>query len=72
MGSTCYLTPSDLSERWNKQIAVRTLANWRSSGNGPEFIRMGGKILYPLAKIESWEERNTFKSTQQYGAGPRN
>jgi hypothetical protein len=63
-----YLTPADLSERWNGRIAVRTLANWRSSGCGPEFIRMGGKILYPVKKIEDWEKRNTFSSTHEYCA----
>lgn len=45
---------------------MRTLANWRSAGNGPKFVRIGGRILYDLNLIEDWESRNTVASTSEY------
>jgi hypothetical protein len=66
MKPASFLTPQQVSERYSNNITERTLANWRSAGNGPEFTKIGGKILYPLDRLEAWEQRNTVKSTSQY------
>lgn len=63
-----FLTPAQLSDRWNGLINTRTLANWRTQGNGPPFVKIGGAIAYRLADVEAWEHRNTVSSTSQYGA----
>ena len=66
-----FLTPQELSARYGGRLSVRTLANWWSvTGTGPMFIRMGGKILYPLDKVEQWERANTFACTGDYGRKP--
>lgn len=61
-----YLTPDQVSERWNRTISARTLANWRYMGTGPKFTRVGGKILYPLEDLLEWESTRTVDSTSQY------
>lgn len=61
-----FLTPTELSARWDGRISVRTLANWRSQGSGPPFTKIGGAVLYDLARIDEWENRNTVKSTSEY------
>lgn len=61
-----YLTPAQLSDRFGGRITVRTLANWRWSGSGPKFTRIGGRILYPRKDLEEWEERRTVEHTSQY------
>lgn len=66
-----FLTPQQLSERWGGRINVRTLANWRSQGNGPPFCKIGGAICYRLSDVEAWENRNTVSSTSQYGLNHR-
>lgn len=63
---TSYLTPLQVSERYEGRISVRTLANWRSSGNGPAFSRIGGRILYPEERLMDWEEKSTVNSTSEY------
>lgn len=63
-----FLTPHDLSARYDGRISVRTLANWRTQGNGPPFTKVGGAILYATDKLVEWENRNTVNSTSQYGA----
>jgi hypothetical protein len=37
----------------------QSLANWRSEGGGPQFTRIGERIFYPLADL------NTFKAAQE-------
>ncbi len=53
-----HLTPADLAERLD--MSEGQLANWRSQGKGPDYIRgesEGTKalILYPEAWVEEWE-----------------
>lgn len=62
-----FLTPAEVSERYNGNISTRTLANWRSSGaSGPSYCKIGGAVLYPIGKLIEWEEQNTVNNTSQY------
>ncbi len=62
-----YLTPQEVVERFSGKLKLNTLANWRvgrkKDGIGPDFIKAGGKVLYPLSKLERWEELQTISST---------
>lgn len=64
-----YLTPKQLSDRWDGNITVKTLANWRCDpiGKGPSFRRFGNKILYPVDAVETYERANHYGSTRDYG-----
>lgn len=53
-----YLTPAELSKRWNRAVTTGTLANWRSKGQGPAFAKFGARVRYPLAKVIEWEAAN--------------
>lgn len=33
-----------------------TLANWRSTGKGPKFVRIAGRIHYMRKDVEKWIE----------------
>ncbi len=54
-----FLTAEQLIERWNGQVTKATLATWRSRNNGPAFVKVGGRVLYRRADVESYEARNT-------------
>jgi hypothetical protein len=54
------LTPQALIDRWQKSITLVTLATWRSRKNGPRYIKIGGRVLYPLDGIEEWETKRTM------------
>lgn len=43
---TVYLTPKDMAERMG--VTVKTLANQRSAGTGPKFVKVGGAVRYPV------------------------
>ena len=49
-----YVTSRELADRW--RLSDQTLANWRHAGKGPPFIRVGGRVLYPISGIQSFEE----------------
>lgn len=65
-----FLTPQELSSRWSGTIGVTTLANWRSRGCGPQYVKVGGRVLYPAAKVAEWEEHNMATGTGQYRPAP--
>jgi hypothetical protein len=66
MSQPQYLTAAEVSAHFQGRISVRTLNNWRSSGGGPPFRKIGGKVLYPASELERWEQSRTFASTSQY------
>ena len=43
------LTPEEASEVL--KVSVVSMANWRTQGCGPTYIRAEGKVLYALADI---------------------
>lgn len=56
------LTPEQLSERWQKKVSVRSLANWRAAKprRGPKFMKIGHSVLYSLAAVEAFERKRTL------------
>lgn len=56
-----HLTPHQLAERWG--LSTGTLANWRYRGQGPRFIRLSNRVLYPVDQIRSFEELASWPST---------
>lgn len=63
-----YLTPQELCDRYKEQISLRTLANWRCSGEGPPYMKIGGRVLYRLEDIESWEAGRRMNSLSKFAA----
>lgn len=63
MPENTFLTPDELVSRYKGNISVKTLANWRTKGGGPDYVKIGGKIMYSLASVLEWERRRTFAST---------
>lgn len=35
-------------------VSTRTLYAWRRDGIGPQYRRIGGRILYPVRGIDAW------------------
>lgn len=62
------LTTAEVSQRYEGNLSVRTLNNWRSQGKGPRFLRLEGKILYPVEELEKWEQESLYSSTSNYKA----
>ena len=56
-----HLNQIDLADRWN--ISERTLERWRWTGEGPTYLKIGGRVVYRLEDIEAYEAENLRAST---------
>ncbi len=48
-----HLTPQQLAARWH--VSTKTLERWRHEGTGPAFLKVVGRVLYPVQHIEALE-----------------
>jgi hypothetical protein len=58
-----HINQVELSRRW--RLSPRTLERWRYQGTGPQFLKVGGRVVYRLADIEAFEAEQVRAS----GAG---
>jgi predicted site-specific integrase-resolvase len=59
--STRHLNQKQLAERWG--ISPKTLERWRWLGQGPKFLKLGGRIVYRLEDIEALEQEQLRSCT---------
>jgi hypothetical protein len=52
-----HLNQVDLSRRWS--ISPRTLERWRWLQAGPQYLKIGGRVVYRLEDVESFEAAQT-------------
>ena len=48
-----HINQVELSRRW--RLSPRTLERWRYQGTGPQYLKVGGRVVYRLADIEAFE-----------------
>jgi Helix-turn-helix domain len=48
-----HLNQSELAKRWS--LSARTLERWRWQRKGPPFLKVGGRVVYRLEDVESYE-----------------
>ena len=53
MDGTEHLSEKRLARRWG--LSHRTLERWRETGEGPHFLKIGGRVVYRMAEIEAFE-----------------
>lgn len=50
-------------------FSQKTLANWRSNGGGPRFIKInGGAVRYAVEELARWCDERTVTSTSEIAA----
>jgi predicted site-specific integrase-resolvase len=64
-----HLRQADVAERWS--VSPRTLERWRWMGQGPRFLKAGGRVVYRVEDIEAFEAAQMRTSTLQDQAGVR-
>lgn len=50
-----FLSADQLVDRYCGKVSVKTLANWRSTGTGPAYTKIGGRVFYAIGDVERWE-----------------
>jgi hypothetical protein len=48
-----HLNQIDLSRRW--KLSPRTLERWRWLRQGPRYVKVGGRVIYRLEDVETYE-----------------
>jgi len=56
-----HLDQRDLAARW--LVSPRTLEQWRCQGRGPRFLKLGGRVVYPMEEVEAFESANLHANT---------
>jgi len=56
-----HLTQTEVARRWC--LSPRTLERWRWLGQGPAFLKLGGRVAYRLEDIEAFETAQTRDAT---------
>jgi len=51
--ATRHLTQSEVARRWC--LSPRTLERWRWLGQGPVYLKLGGRVAYRVQDIEAYE-----------------
>ena len=47
------LNQTELAARW--KIRPRTLERWRWVGGGPQYLKIGGRVIYRMEDVEAYE-----------------
>ena len=56
-----HLNQNELADRWG--LSHRTLERWRWIGEGPRFLKIGGRVVYRMADIKRYEIENLRTGT---------
>ena len=51
--TTTHLNQVDLSRRW--RVSTRTLERWRWLRQGPDYLKLGGRVAYRIEDVEAFE-----------------
>lgn len=57
-----HLNQIELAQRW--RISPRTLERWRWLGQGPQYLKIGGRVIYRLEDVETFEAEKRRESSQ--------
>jgi predicted site-specific integrase-resolvase len=63
-----HLNQIELAARLN--ISPRTLERWRWTGDGPRFMKVGGRVVYRLEDVEGYEDSQLRNSTAEISSKP--
>lgn len=44
-------------------VGIKCLRNWRLTGKGPAFIKLGRRVAYDEQAVKDWLAANTMQST---------
>ncbi|MCC3861774.1 helix-turn-helix domain-containing protein [Emcibacteraceae bacterium Y4] len=58
-----HLNQIELADPWN--LSERTLERWRWLGEGPAFMKLGGRVVYRVEDIEAFEANQMRQSTTE-------
>ena len=52
-------------------LSPRTLERYRVTGEGPRFLKLGRRVVYPRLELDNWLATKVRRSTSDPGPSPR-
>ena len=46
-------------------LSARTLEKHRIYGTGPQYLKLGGRVVYTIADLDAWAENGRRRSTSE-------
>ena len=62
-----HLTQLDLARRW--RLSPRSLERWRTTGQGPIFLKVGKRIVYRVEDVIAFENERLKTVTTEANRG---
>lgn len=56
-------TPAEVAAFLGGDFSEKTLANWRSAGKGPKFLKVGGLVRYRWSSVNAWVDEQSRAGT---------
>lgn len=47
-------------------LSPSTLNKWRVTGEGPDFLKLGRRVVYDIKSLDSWMAAKARRSTSEY------
>ncbi len=66
MSGLTHLHQVELARRW--KLSPRTLERWRWLGQGPRYLKIGGRVVYRVEDVEAYEADQVRSSTSSFSA----
>jgi hypothetical protein len=66
--TTKHLNQIDLARRW--RVSERTLERWRWLREGPQYLKIGGRVVYRLDDIEAFELTRSHNASSNQASRP--
>lgn len=63
-----YLTVGDAAQFMG--LAKQTLNRWRVSGDGPEYHKLGRRVVYDAEELERWVQRRRLRHSSDEPSAP--
>jgi hypothetical protein len=65
--ATEMLLQGELAKRWH--ISPRTLERFRYERKGPPYVKIGGRVVYRVADVETYERNGLVMPSSSVGDG---
>lgn len=62
------LSPAEAAEllsAWGLDVSTRSLQEWRSTGRGPAYLKIGNQIRYHRGKLSTWLAAHEVEPTKR-------
>jgi hypothetical protein len=58
-------SPDDAAKELHPNLSPRTLERWRTTGAGPDFVKIGRRVGYRQSDLNAFKQQRTRQHTSE-------